>query len=744
VAFSSLTIAPSSGTLTLGVSITGSSVPTENIYITYIVYQQNSQITYSSYNIQNPSAASYTFIGIEQLNNGVALYSGSAFNSATSNGINCVGNGCPSSCISSQACSNYGGQVYGGVCYICGSGQVFSNGACQAINNCGANQHFGGTSCVCNSGYIMINNICYLICGPNAYIYGGSCICQPGYSVNPSTNQCALPTYPTCTGNEVLVGTTCVCPSGYGRIDSYCTTCPTNSYVNNTGLCTCYSGYTLNPTKFSCDAVCWANSYRNSIGQCICNNGYYAQGNQCIPNQNCQGGMVWTNNGCACPTGQYIDSITNVCTYCNTVDRQLSGSSCICAPTYYPTNTGCSACVANSYYDSTSRTCICNNGYSYTNGQCLLANVCSASNQYWSFNLQKCLCVNSALVIINGVCQTCPANSQSTGSTCICIQGYNLVGSSCVPTCPLANTYWNGQTCVCNTNYYLMGGTCLPCDPNSVYNITQGICICNPGYWGSSLLCSRCDSSCATCSGPSSNQCSSCISPKTLNNGVCSQGCQSGYFMNNGQCTACLANCAVCSSTLVCTTCATGYNPGLEAVNGNIVMVCKAPITGTTTTLSLKGNVIGNSIVFQGIALSIMPTAILTDNCNICNDLLLVNYVSTYSAVNINTEYVINSQYWFIIYFDFNGASFIPSFQFTVQINPLYAQYFNAADMTQKVSGTINPTTGATLFSSIAPATPTSATSVVYKAAVAPSSSSSSSSTATDKLTPAQMYQIFK
>jgi hypothetical protein len=71
-----------------------------------------------------------------------------------------------------------------------------------------------------------------------------------------------------------------------------------------------------------------------------------------------------------------------------------------------------------------------------------------------------------------------------------------------------------------------------------------------------------------------------------------------------------------------------------------------------------------------------------------------------------------NSLYWFLITFTFPGASFVPNFQFTVQINPSYINNFSAADLAQRLSGSVsatnfyqsagNPTAG-TLYSTANP-----------------------------------------
>jgi hypothetical protein len=113
--------------------------------------------------------------------------------------------------------------------------------------------------------------------------------------------------------------------------------------------------------------------------------------------------------------------------------------------------------------------------------------------------------------------------------------------------------------------------------------------------------------------------------------------------------------------------------------------------TGTSSRLSLRSYVVGNSVVYQGVAMSLMPSQILADNCAICDTLLRVNIVSSFSSASATVSYITNSQYWFLITFDFTGAAFIPTFQFTVQINPIHANYFSSADMAQRLVSAISP-----------------------------------------------------
>jgi hypothetical protein len=297
--------------------------------------------------------------------------------------------------------------------------------------------------------------------------------------------------------------------------------------------------------------------------------------------------------------------------------------------------------------------------------------------------------------IINGFCQPCPANTQWDGT-------------ACQPTvnCPPPAYVWNGVKCICATGYYPIGagGACVACDPNSSYNSAQGTCYCNNGYYGNWQKCYSCDSSCATCSGPTNTQCTSCYGTSTLNsNGGCTTGCPAGQYVNpNNQCSPCIANCALCYSGDSCTTCVSGYGTSLTVVNGIIVIACTPVPTGTSSKLSLRSNVVGNGVVYQGVAMSLMPTQILADGCTICDQLLLVKIVSSFPSATASVSFVTNSQYWFLITFDFTGADFIPTFQFTVQINPIYATYFTSADMAQKLVSSID-TQGSMMPPPIAP-----------------------------------------
>jgi len=143
----------------------------------------------------------------------------------------------------------------------------------------------------------------------------------------------------------------------------------------------------------------------------------------------------------------------------------------------------------------------------------------------------------------------------------------------------------------------LVGGACTTAaDCGDVNQLcVASTCVCADGYFGNAgaASCTRCDSSCATCSGPTADDCTSCgagaqlaaavgdacttnadcalLSTANSNGGVCTSGmcalaaCQTGYYVSGNSCVACAAvtgctSAVTCTSSgdSQCTTCAGG------------------------------------------------------------------------------------------------------------------------------------------------------------------------------------------
>ena len=134
-----------------------------------------------------------------------------------------------------------------------------------------------------------------------------------------------------------------------------------------------------------------------------------------------------------------------------------------------------------------------------------------------------------------------------------------------------------------------------------VFSANDGYCVCEDGFFDSGIFtCLACDSSCATCSGGTNGNCTSCDSTRTLNNSVCY--CRDNLMLNNaGECncdqpgytldgdevtgtcaslTCDDANCLECISQAdFCTACSTGFllNASDTQYAGYTVGTCECP-----------------------------------------------------------------------------------------------------------------------------------------------------------------------
>ena len=388
----------------------------------------------------------------------------------------------------------------------------------------------------------------------------------------------------------------------------------------------------------------------------------------------------------------------------------ISNGVCVCTPTYYPTQTGCLPCIANSEYDSNQGRCVCKTGYVSSGGSCIPGQNCPHNSQ-WSVSSGRCVCNSPLQYVINGYCQPCPINSAFNGNECVCNQGYvkNSTTGLCDKTC--INATWSGTSCVCWTGYFIINGVCQKCDVNSVYSNLQLTCVCVDGYYGTWNQCNKCHTSCKTCSSGTSTSCTSCHIG-SVNNGACSNTCGTGQFRNtNNQCQNCIANCDVCHTSTSCTTCAVGYTKTTNNVGGVTVFSCDLPSPTASYVIALRERALRTGIIYQGVSMTALPVPILTDNCAQCNSLFQVDVNSPFTAISVTQEYVANSQYWFLIIFSFpNSNTPVPTFEYTLKINPThpYTSYFTAQDLAQLLSGSFSPS-----------AFPTSQTAPVTQAAVA-------------------------
>jgi hypothetical protein len=119
---------------------TDASPAIELIYITYVIFEEAAPFTFQTYNpSSNVVNANYIFEGIDQINGNLIVTFGYGFNSnlPTISNLNCVGSLCSAQCITQYNCSANKGVILQRNCYLCGNGQIYSNGQC--VNNCAQN-----------------------------------------------------------------------------------------------------------------------------------------------------------------------------------------------------------------------------------------------------------------------------------------------------------------------------------------------------------------------------------------------------------------------------------------------------------------------------------------------------------------------------------------------------------------------------------------------------------------------------
>ncbi|HEY0707357.1 MAG TPA: EB domain-containing protein, partial [Polyangia bacterium] len=173
------------------------------------------------------------------------------------------------------------------------------------------------------------------------------------------------------------------------------------------------------------------------------------------------------------------------------------------------------------------------------------------------------------------------------------------------------------------------------------------VCECEDGFYNNGGACSPCHSTCATCSGPTADHCTSC-SPNALlafdvgdacatnadctplavpnsTSGVCTANvctlstCAAGYFVDGAVCTGCTAinNCA---SGLTCTT-----------LSDETCGTCSAGYAGTTCQYSDAVTCNGNGTAQANGSCSCVPGS---TGANCAATLCLANqYVSNHACV---------------------------------------------------------------------------------------------------------------
>ena len=412
------------------------------------------------------------------------------------------------------------------ICTFCKAGRLSYNGFCYVNCPAGSVASTQNNSCVaCNSPCATCTEhpskclTCESCCGN---LFNFECLknCPVGtYAVNNTCQYCSFHCA-TCIGSA----TTCSsCPENKVLYNGACyDKCP---YIMIGGICTfnCAAGLYKTPINEckACDSTCkTCNTHPKNCTSCV--SGHSHKG-VCV--QNCPKNFLGLDGMCK-PCNPECDGCVGECDNCIN-----------CAPGFYRCGSLCKdTCYPNQFPDEASRTCItCN------------PNCKTCTSQVFCTS-----CANPQAVPVNGVCNDCSYPCDTCGASpaeCrTCVQGFSLVGATCIAACPTGAFAVNG-VCQCSVGY-IFGNQCV----NN----------CPTGYGNVGGQCTQCAENCAGCSG-SKSLCTSCVNGYALNavTGNCeiAPSCQFGQYFSqsrNGCARICPTNTYYYESVCL-TACLQGY-----------------------------------------------------------------------------------------------------------------------------------------------------------------------------------------
>ncbi|KAJ7676455.1 insulin-like growth factor binding protein [Mycena rosella] len=389
-----------------------------------------------------------------------------------------------------------------------------SSGICTAAGTCTCAAGFTGASCeTCAAGFF----------GPGCAACPAGCAkCDDGLT---GSGRCLVST-------PVGAPASCNCVNGV---------CGAN------GSCTCTTGFTTAANGTAC-SQCAPGFFLTSTGDCsICEIG-------------CTSCSDGTGVCTACKTGFTLDA--NDRTKCN-APPSITSSGTLCPPGAFSDGTNCTPCSGScqTCTAGTSNDCIeCAAGTYLFNGACVSADangVCAGSSLIADNNKLECDSCGSkctACKIPNFSAVSTVNQLQCTG----CVPGFFLSNGNCVESCP-SGTFVSSQdnlTCTaCDSSCTTCTGSatfCLSCASNQLAASGKCVATCPANTFSASGSCLTCHPDCASCSGASFNQCSSCPpSRPVLTNGRCLPTCSKTQFFDptSSTCITCDASCSSCSGS---------------------------------------------------------------------------------------------------------------------------------------------------------------------------------------------------
>ncbi|TFK64336.1 hypothetical protein BDN72DRAFT_963270 [Pluteus cervinus] len=417
-----------------------------------------------------------------------------------------------------------------------------SGGVCSTSGTCTCPSNFQGSSCEsCASGFF----------GPSCSPCPAGCTkCDDGIE---GSGQClglifqnqqdadSVPTKCNCVNGKCGANGQCQCNAGWqdGSDGTKCSTCKQGFFKTTTGDCQV------------CQLGC--SQCSDQTGQCIVCAPKFSQ--DPVDKTKCDAPQTATSSGQVCPDGSFGDGAK--CTPCASSCRTCTG----------PTSNDCVACSSGTFMLTVAAgatggggvgVCVSADGNGVCQGGLIADNIKSECDTCGA----KC----TSCKVPNFNVASTPDQVQCTG----CLPGSVISNGNCVDSCP-AGTVVSSQdnlTCVpCTSPCASCAGSpnfCLSCTGGQL--AFEGKCIsntCPPGSFpfpaspATPNACHTCHADCATCTGSSFNQCTTCPPNRpVLSNGRCLPTCARNQFFSPGsgsnpvgQCQSCDSSCATCSGS---------------------------------------------------------------------------------------------------------------------------------------------------------------------------------------------------
>ncbi|MGH0132203.1 UNVERIFIED_CONTAM: hypothetical protein FKN15_048930 [Acipenser sinensis] len=431
-----------------------------------------------------------------------------------------------------DSCSSLYPRLYEGQCSVeCPAGTYYESSA----NEC---QDYTPQGCLtCDWGSTLQNGICYPRCEEQRYLSEDEvcklCDSSCRHCSGPGPNQCV-----SCKPNFALHPT-----------EKRCIEC-CESEVNQTDCCLC-------TTNSECDRTC-AGCTGPELTDCTkCKKGL------ALDPDTMMCGVTGDSN---CPPKTFLHDDQFTCMACHKQCESCNG----------PNANDCQTCALPNYlYNYTPQGCLtCDWGSTLQNGICYprceeqrylsedeVCKLCDSSCRHCSGpGPNQCVSCkpNFALHPTEKRCIECCESEVNQTDCCLC-----TTNSECDRTCTGCTGPELTDCTKCKKG--------LALDPDTMMCGVTGDSNCPPKTFlhDDQFTCMACHKQCESCNGPNANDCQTCALPNYLYNGTCLRVCSAGTFESSeeadgvelGFCSACDHVCATCTgaSPKDCTTCSSGY-----------------------------------------------------------------------------------------------------------------------------------------------------------------------------------------